>query len=134
MKQENICRECGQVIEGPSNNFGGTGYAIYNDGSLVCYACQGKLDLEMLEGLTVNQFFPNAMYYDEKKKVITNWPGSLVIPCFISYGDHNWKHAFNTMQVYVQFTHKGKNYYGRAVSGPNSGNIIQIRRIKDTHV
>lgn len=73
----------------------GTGYARNADNGLVCYECCGAADKAHMRQhgkialyLTHDNISRNAQYPFADGKV-TNWPGTLSIPCRVKRGHHN---------------------------------------------
>ena len=126
-----LCFDCGKPIYKPEatkkHGFGGTGYAIDDDKNKICYQCCAVRDKKQM--LSDGEIF---LYLDKEKKIVTNWPGTLIIPVNqIKYSYHNmagkngrrdfwfmfdWQdwHGFNVGDSQIARCHKLKNNKGSA--------------------
>ena len=127
-----ICADCGKTVVRPENNFS-TGYGTYPDGRKICFACCGERDkkdmretgravlyfTQLDRPLIVNGHKPYGILNGK----ITNWPGTLEIPCRYKYGRHNiarWRFD-------VWFTFEGQEWHGVNV-GDNQ--LCKCKRLK----
>lgn len=97
-----ICCDCSQ--EKPMQDSGGPGYAVLDDGRKVCYACCAERDKAyMVEHGRI------TLYFDNKARLVTNWPGTLWFDCAVRTGNHN----IAGIRYDVWFTdHLGKKWHG----------------------
>lgn len=120
------CDQCGQAKPFP---FGcGTGYAVTRLDKMVCYQCCGENDRrDMIETgkavlyLTHGEFTPGCSYTKGK---ITNWPGTLSLPCGVKRGAHN----IARYRYDAWFTFDGARWHGVQI-GDNT-QIIRCKRLK----
>lgn len=121
---ENVCSLCGKEIL--SDGFG-TGYGLDKNDNKICYACCAIQDKEYMI-----EYGRMTLYFDDKKKVITNWPGTLSFNTPVVWsGEHNW---WNCKQLYARFIGPdGKVWSGRMV---DSGwtQLMNCKRTKLTNV
>lgn len=122
MKNEErfICDDCGE--EKKVQHEGGTGYAsLEEDGKekTICYECCGKRDAKQLETdnkvtlyLTHDTFIHGtgtvAPMGSMRNGKVSNWPGTLTIPCRVRIGRHNM--ARFRYDVWFEFA--GRKWHG----------------------
>ena len=114
-----VCSRCGEVI--PTHAEGGIGYAIDEEGNLVCFACCAVQDHEyMIKHGVIDLFLTKQT----EGWVIQNWPGTLVIPALrVNEGRHNWA----GVQRHVWFRYEGEDWHGFQVG--NSSEICLCKRV-----
>lgn len=120
MKHEFICYQCGlnKIHESDFT----TGYATDKEGNKVCFDCCGLNDAKELTELKPKEKF--WLYLDTKKKQITNWPGTLVIPInYIREGNHNM--AGKRYDTWFKFN--GNSYH--ATQYGDNTQVAHIRKI-----
>lgn len=120
MREETFtCKDCAQIK--PVQHEGGTGYANDEQGDKICYVCCGKVDEKYMR-----ENGKNTMYLtgDSGNYFVSNWPGTLKIPCYYSRMSRtNWGHK----RVDVWFEFAGAVWWGR-----HQGDFNQIVRVKRT--
>jgi hypothetical protein len=111
------CADCGEVK--PFKIQGGTGYGRLNDNpeAMVCYACCGKREMATMRatGKATLYLFQNH---------VTNWPGTLKIPCTVRTGRHN----IARVRRDVWFSFEGARWHG--VQYGDNSQICKCRRLK----
>jgi transcription elongation factor Elf1 len=131
MKNETFtCTRCKQ--EKPVQHSGGTGYGKDANGNIVCYACCAELDKEqMTKGepitlyLTCQDFLPWKQQSHHISGKVTNWPGTLEIPCNGWTGCHN----IAGIRYDVWFTFAGHKWHG--VQYGNNTQLCHCKTVKN---
>lgn len=122
------CSQCGETKPFPLQG-GGTGYAIDQRG-FVCYACCGENDRRDMiasgKALLYLTREPIAdRHYPFADGKITNWPGTLAMPCRVRRGHHNIaRHRYDAWFKGPD----GANWHG--VQYGDNTQIIRCRRLK----
>lgn len=114
------CHDCGQnkplKIDGV-----GTGYATDGQGNLVCYDCCGEQDQAYMRQNGKNMLY---LVQDGQNWHVTNWPGTLKLPCGVRVGRHNI--AGKRYDVWFRF--EGTEWHG--VKYGDNTQICHCRRLK----
>jgi hypothetical protein len=123
------CSQCGEAKPFPLNG-GGTGYGLTKDNAFTCYACCGENDRRnMIETgkaflYLTHPVIKNRQYTFADGK-ITNWPGTLSMPCRVKRGAHN----IARYRYDAWFTGPdGKPWHG--VQYGDNSQIIRCKRLK----
>ena len=98
-----------------------TGYGIVNNKKF-CYECCAEMDKKQMreEGritLYLGVQWKNGTMFNKLTKIVhcknelTNWPGSLRIPCWV----HSHRHNIARRQYSVRFEFEGQKWHGRMV-------------------
>ena len=117
------CDRCGESKEYESDHF--SGYGTNSKGEKICFLCCAATDKQYMRDtgkaiLYLNWNNPEDL--NDKKPVVTNWPGTLTIPCWgFSKGNHN----IANIRYDVWFTFEGKEWHGVMY-----GNYTQICHCK----
>lgn len=96
------------------------GYGKTADGRKICYACCAEEDKKQMRETgkailyLVPKWIDSPMFGKPGRAMLTkceltNWPGSLKIPCLVSFHRHN----IAGRQYSVQFTFEGQKWHGR---------------------
>lgn len=110
------CTDCHQVK--PVNRDGGTGYGTY-DNDLVCYACCAIRDRAAMRADG-----RRTMYFDEVRRTVGNWPGTLTFPAAMS---RTFRHNLCRFGKMVYFAGPdGEPWSGRTMGDTM---LIHCRRI-----
>jgi len=120
------CSKCGKPFPVyPAGHVGGTGYAVKNDGSKICYPCA---DAEQLEALKARK--PTGAYLSGDGKNITTWTGGILAsvtvskPCRITGNG-----VFNNPKSYRSI--RAKDLHGNLWAGRGSPGVhISLRPVK----
>lgn len=95
------------------------GYGKTPDGRKICYACCAEFDREQMRKTGKITLYLKMQRYESTilgqkangiycKAELTNWPGSLKIPCFVHMGRHNLARK----QYNVRFEFEGQKWRG----------------------
>jgi len=121
-----ICSQCLTRIE-TNEDSSGTGYGIDNNDNKICYACCAEQDKQYMRDNGRNTLYLTKG--DNKYKyVVTNWPGSLILPVIASSNSKtNWGHE----RTDVWFRFEGYVWWGRNIG---DSQIVHCRRTKHTRL
>lgn len=119
------CADCGQ--DKPVKTEGGTGYGYFGpdqpDNKPICYECCGKR-----EATTMRETGKATLYLEHKGRDtsgwVTNWPGTLRLPCGVSIGRHNMAGK----RYDVWFVFEGYQWHG--VTYGDNTQICHCKRTK----
>lgn len=111
------CSSC--KAEKPLQKSGGTGFGTDKNGAKHCYACIAEIDKDALRNLSKGQKI--AMYFEKGNSEVSNWPGTLRIPCTYRKIRHN----FGIEAYAISFFFEGNRFYGR-----NIGYMSQLVSVK----
>jgi len=109
----------------PMNDSGGTGYGRNDNNEFICYECCAEIDKGIMD-----QEGKYWLYLDTKKKVVTNWPGTLSyhVP-YIRIGRHN---IAGKVYNFRFKDHKGLEWYGKVCG--DFTQVAHVRRYKHQSV
>ena len=121
MTETFACNACNATIERPPESIG-TGYATDKDGNKICYSCCGKEDAEYMRVNGKNTLYLTSN--GETSGHVSNWPGTLKIPCHIKRGRHN----IARYRYDVWFKFEGRTWHG--VQYGDNTQIVHCKRTK----
>ena len=123
-----VCNACGATKQ-ISHETIACGYAYDDQNNKVCYDCCAERDKKHMRDtgkntlyLTHNPITDNS--YPFADGYISNWPGSLKLPCRVKSGRHN----IARYRYDAWFTFEGKSWHG--VSYGDNTQIVHCKQIK----
>lgn len=125
--ESNVC-PCGAHFPRPTNGCGAAGYVIRKDGTMICYDCEHKLELEALK----DRSHPFFAYVGANKNanLITTWTGHKLMtitssrPCRLTR--FSYRHSRRSFcSIHAVDVHGG-HWAGRG----SAGIAIKLRPVK----
>jgi hypothetical protein len=122
--------ECGHPSTSQKPGAGGTGYAVFHDGSKCCYACAGALDLMLAHAgtLTFGYLQTDGREYPGSYATVTDWPGTVLARGLVLGRRRAYTPSGGSYDIVTGRVQVGSRTY--AFRGPGNGMYVRLRLVK----